>query len=94
MHERYHEAMRYTALALRAGEHVFAPIVYTHVMAQTFSMPKDYLFWRPFNMEMLRADIMDELTILKTEGWHQSKGVQDELQEAEEIGLKIKLVSI
>lgn len=62
------------------GEHVFAPIVYSHPIASRYEIPCDWQFWQTFDESLL--DICDTLYVLDVPGWQESTGVQAEIQYA------------
>lgn len=62
------------------GHHVYSPIASWHHLATRFQMPKEYTFWRLFNISLLKK--ADELWVLDIPGWEKSVGVTDEIREA------------
>jgi nucleoside 2-deoxyribosyltransferase len=84
--QRYREACRVTAGLLRAGRHVFSPIVHGHPLVE-YGLPSDWEFWRRLDQEHLRR--CDEVVVLMLDGWRDSAGVRAELQHAQELGLPV-----
>ena len=57
---------------------IFSPIVYSHQFAN--SLGGDFGSWKEFDLSMI--DIADEVWVLKLDGWEQSHGVWNEIENA------------
>ena len=90
MKTRFLLAEETTARLLTAGKCVYSPIVHCHELAAKFNLPSDFVFWRRYNIDMLRR--ADGMYILDIPGWDTSKGVRHEMEIAVEIGLEICMV--
>jgi hypothetical protein len=84
---RYREACRVTAALLRAGRHVFSPIVHGHPLVE-FGMPTDWESWQRIDREHLRR--CDEVLVLTLDGWQDSAGVLAEVRQAAQLGLPVR----
>lgn len=73
MKTRFLLAQQATAAMIFEGKFVYSPIVHCHELAQAYQLPKDFDFWRRYNIDMLRR--ADAFRILKIPGWDESKGV-------------------
>lgn len=87
---RYLLAMECCAALFVARLPVFSPIVHCHEVAQRYALPTDALFWKAYNVNMLRRS--DSLSVLKIDGWNTSRGVAYEMQIAAEIKLPINFL--
>ena len=91
MKTRFLLAEEITAQLIMAGKFVYSPIVHCHELAQKFELPKDFVYWRRYNIDMLRR--ADQMYILDIPGWDESQGVKFELQIAVEIGIEVFMVN-
>lgn len=81
---RYDKVCALTADLLQAGRHVFSPIVYSHSLAERFSLPGSWDFWQRVDLEFI--DRCDEVLVYQLPGWEESVGVQAEIAYAKEQG--------
>ena len=87
---RFLIAQEVTAGLINLGKFIYSPIVHCHELAETYAMPTDFVFWRRYNIDMLRR--ADCMYILEIPGWDTSDGVKHEMLVASEIGIEIHLV--
>lgn len=82
------ETVRQTCCELfKRGIWVFSPL--THNMTiDAYGINGNWQQWGEFDLEMLSR--CDKLIILKLPGWEESKGVQDEINHAQKLGLPIE----
>lgn len=85
MRTRFLLAEQVTAQLLRERMFVYSPIVHCHELAQKFSLPTSFEFWKAYNFDMLRR--ADDFFILRIPGWEESKGVTAELEFAKLCGI-------
>lgn len=90
MQQRYMDTKHATATLLHNKLHIYSPIVHCHEMACRFSLPRDALFWKQYNEDMIKR--VDHLWLLKIPGWETSKGMGMEVEFASSIGLPISSV--
>ncbi len=83
---RYEQVLEATRLLMLQGRHIWSPIVYTHQLAEA-GMPMEWEFWAPFDRAMLSR--CQELWVLALAGWRQSRGIQEEVRMARELGLRV-----
>lgn len=74
--QRYEQVLEATRLLMLHGHLVWAPIVYTHHLAEA-GLPTDWGFWEAFDRAMLSR--CDALWVLALDGWLESKGVDEEI---------------
>lgn len=86
LEERYLKAMDF--VAHYKHRHVYSPILHCHPMAMKYDFPKDYDFWRQKDEAFIRA--ADEVWVLMSYGWKESKGITEEIQYAKSIGKRVK----
>jgi len=86
---RFDAACRATAVLVRAGHAVIAPIVLGHPLVR-YGVPGDWSFWEPMAREQLAC--CDELVVLRLDGWRESVGVQAEIAEAAELGKPLRFL--
>lgn len=85
--QRYRVTRAATAAMLRAGVHVYSPIVHCHALAVAHDLPTDAAFWGAYNRAMLgRCDVLAVLTL---DGHDTSRGVAGEVAYAREHGLMV-----
>lgn len=85
---RVSQAMEYTADQLNQGIYVYSPIVHCHELATLHSLPTDADFWWGFNSTMIRS--CKELIVLQLDDWLKSKGVKQEINYAEFLGIPVR----
>lgn len=77
MEYRFHRVAAATAWLMTHGEIVYSPIVHNHYLACNFTLPREWEFWRRFDLAMLVK--ADECWVLELDGWHKSVGVNAEI---------------
>lgn len=86
---RYKAACKKAAEYLVEGKPVFAPIVHSHPLTE-FMAPElcmDFDFWMRADLAILKDAA--ELHVLMLDGWHTSRGVNREVEYADQIGIPI-----
>lgn len=91
MKTRFLLAEQVTAQLMEEGHFIYSPIVHCHAMAERYALPKDFAFWRDYNIDMIRR--ADALYVLTITGWKESVGVTGEIGFAKHAGLEIKYVN-
>lgn len=87
---------RFIAVCKKAGElmnqgfFIYSPIAHSHPIALQCVLPKDWEFWKKYDIEYIRW--MDEVWILKLPGWKASLGIQNEIIIANDLNKPIKFV--
>jgi hypothetical protein len=76
--QRYDQVTKYAAKQIAAGNIVFSPITYGHIMTEFETLPTNFEFWENFCFSFLSK--CDEMHILKIEGWEISNGIDMEEQ--------------
>ena len=74
---------------MRSGTLVYSPIAHCHIPA-VFGLPKDFVFWRRFDEEMISR--CNGIIVLKLSGWDISVGVNAEIKIAEHMGKRVVFV--
>lgn len=85
---RYNWACSAVNDLISLGFLVYSPIVHFAYVAEEYNLPMDFDFWQGINKAMLSR--CQELLVLTIPGWEKSKGVQAEIEMAEEIGIPIR----
>lgn len=88
MQSRFHSVAALTADLLKRGRVVYSPIAHNHYLAVQFDMPRSWDFWQTVDLPML--DLAEELYVLCLPGWQESKGVQAEIDHAQQRGIPIQ----
>lgn len=65
---------------MQEGHIVYSPINHCHPIAEAYSLPTDFEFWKRLNFEFI--DWCEELHVLRLPGWNESKGVTAEIDYA------------
>ncbi len=71
------------ARLMRDGNLVFSPISHTHPIAEAGNLPKDWAFWKEYDLTFI--EWADEVHVLKQDGWATSIGVINEIKLADEL---------
>jgi hypothetical protein len=87
---RYEAACLAISELLKAGQHVYSPIVYSHQLC-AYGLPVDWQFWQEYDRRLL--EICDGLIVLQLDGWQESVGVNAEMAIARELGKPISFLS-
>lgn len=97
-----HEGVRFQRYALvtgkaaeliNGGDLVFSPVTHNFYMADRYSLPSDFSFWRTWCLSFLGQWATD-LYVLPLVGWRNSKGVAFEMEYAEKHGIPITMTEI
>ena len=88
-HARFTAVCRQAAEMLRCGIPVFSPIAHSHAIA-AHDLPLDWTFWQRFDRPFI--EICSEMWVLTLDGWQESRGVQEEIALARELGKTVVLV--
>jgi hypothetical protein len=88
MQERFEAAELFTVRLLNEGLPVYSPIVHCHALAEKYDLPKDFDFWQNHNRAILSK--ASGLIVLRLDGWRDSRGVQAEIEFANQCGIGIE----
>lgn len=89
--KNYEIHARVLAQLLSMGRHSYSPIVQCHHLAVQHDMPRDFNFWRNYNMAMLGP--ASKLTVICSDGWLASEGLAAERQMADRLGLEVEYLN-
>jgi Domain of unknown function (DUF1937) len=84
---RFHAACSATASLMRAGLHVYSPIVHSNPLVH-YGRPVAWEFWQEHDCEHLRRS--ESLVVLTIDGWNTSRGVRAEIDLAIELDMPIR----
>ena len=90
MEARFDAVCREAAILMGRGIHVYSPIAHTHPIAVRGELPKDWQFWEAYDNVMIAA--ASEVWVLMLEGWAASKGVNAEIEIAQDTGKRLRFV--
>lgn len=85
--ERYLRAMHALGYLLSKKQWAYSPIVHCHELKKVSELPPGYKFWLEFDRHVIKR--CDKVTVLRIEGFAQSKGVAAEIAFAEEQGIPV-----
>jgi len=89
--KRFRTAAKCAAkIHLKGVYNVFSPIAHSHPIQKYGKLPFDHN-WYADDLDILR--LCDELWIIDTEGWNKSIGVRKEIELAQELKMRIRLVT-
>jgi len=88
----FEQHMRYAAVLFGSNLHVFSPILHCHALAHTYSLPKDYTFWKEYNKNMVIR--CDEVWVISELDWRKSQGTLYEIDVAYEYDMPVKLITL
>jgi hypothetical protein len=80
-----------TAKLIKAGYHIYSPIVHCHPVHLVEGMPKTFDFWKKHNVALLSK--ASELWVLDIPGWQDSIGVEAEIKHARRCQIPTSLIS-
>jgi hypothetical protein len=83
MEERYLAVCLKASQLINEGHFVYSPIAHWHPIAKLYDLPRDWNFWK--KMDRKAISILDEVWILKLEGWSTSIGLGNEVLIAREL---------
>jgi hypothetical protein len=83
MDERYLAICLKTSQLAKEGYYVYSPIAHWHPIAKLYGLPRDWEFWK--KLDSISISLMDEVWILKLEGWSTSIGLGNEIALAKEL---------
>lgn len=92
MQRRFEQVEYTTAQLIIKGIFVYSPIVHCHQLAHKFNLPKNFDFWKAYNLSFLRR--ADRFYILPLRGWELSKGLTYEYELAKFAHIFINFVDI
>lgn len=85
---RYEKTRDFTAhLISKYHMHVFSPIVMTHDIAISHSLPYEVTFWKAWNIALLTP--ATGLLLFQIDGWDRSAGMRHEIDFAKNFGKPI-----
>ena len=90
MEQRYDIGCYVTAQLMLQGLVIFAPIVYCHELAKRYTLPRAHDFWLNYDFAMLARS--DKMLIIGCDGWNVSRGVREEVEEAERLQIEIRII--
>jgi len=82
MKKRYLAACLKASQLAKEGYYVYSPIAHWHPIAKLYGLPRDWEFWKRLDRESIQ--LMDEVWILRLEGWSVSIGLGNEVLIARE----------
>lgn len=83
---RFELANQYAALLMNQGHIVFSPISHSHPISRYLKNANNSDFY--VNQDLYWLQFCDEIHVIATDGWENSKGVARELKEAKKLNLK------
>lgn len=84
---RRKKAIDYSTVLVKKGYLTYSPLIYTERFAKDKTKEG---YWIKHGIEMVKA--CNEIRVLCLDGWKESKGVQGEIKQAKDLGLKIKYI--
>lgn len=89
--ERFEKVNKAAGCLMRNGLKVFSPISHTHPIASACDLPLEWEYWEQF--DRLFISISHRFYVLMLDGWKESKGIEEELKIADELGLQIEFIA-
>ncbi len=84
---RFEVVNRVAGDLMREGFLVFSPITHCHSIALVSDLPKDWKFWKEIDLAFILW--VDEVYVLRQDGWKESIGVTAEIKIAKELNKPI-----
>ena len=76
--ERFRKVCIAAGQLMSEGYYIFSPIAHTHPIKVVSNLPGGWDYWEGFDRTMIKS--CKCLSVLKLDGWEQSKGVQAEIK--------------
>lgn len=90
---RFEKANQITGDLMRSGIPVYSPISHTHPICEAMGdVPFTWDYWEAY--DRLFIENSDLLYVAMLDGWQESKGVQAEIQIAQELEIPIKYLIV
>lgn len=83
-------ANKLAAMYIEEGEAVYSPLSMWHAVAQGNKLPTGFNYWGKVDKILLRYTKL--LSVLKIEGWNESRGVRAEVELAKELKIPITYI--
>lgn len=91
--QRFVDLSKLCGILINQGYFPMSPIVHGHPIVKVTSvMRDDWEYWQHYCKAMMVP--CKEMLIFKTDGWDKSTGVKGEIEQARELNIPIKLVSM
>ncbi len=87
--DRFQAACQMTARMMRGGLMVLSPIVHSHPLT-AHGLPGDWNYWQQIDRHYL--EMCERVTVLMLPGWKESRGVQQEIEIAKELGKPVSYI--
>jgi hypothetical protein len=87
MQIRYEKALDVVVSRVKKRIFILSPIVYCHLMAVKYGLPRDAEFWEWLNVSMMLKS--SNMQVLKLDGWKESGGLANEIKLAVASGMPI-----
>jgi hypothetical protein len=88
--QNYIKVAEYAAKLISQGHVAISPIAYGHTLLPFVEMPSDWPFWSNFCISILNK--CDKLIVYQMEGWDKSRGVAEEIEYAEKLGIPVEYI--
>ncbi len=85
--DRAFQVERFMARYIKEGEVLYSPIASWHHVAEKFTLPKDFQFWKQLDFGILR--FASEMWVLRLYGWPSSVGLAAEMEMARDLYIPI-----
>lgn len=83
MDYRFNQVCEAAGALIQKGFLVFSPIAHTHPIAVVCNLPRHSDFWMKYDRTFI--EWCDQLWVLDTDGWRQSRGIRMEVEIAREL---------
>lgn len=85
---RFEAACRHAAKLMSEGHIVFSPVAHSHPIAEHGKIPPmDHEFWMAQDKALLQH--ASRLEVLMLPGWMESRGIKEEIEYAEQLGIPV-----
>lgn len=85
--ERFNKLTEFTGELMKDNVHAFSPITHNHPIAVRIDLPKDWNFWRIYDLAML--SLCRAMIVMRLPGWEKSVGVNAEIEFARKKGIMV-----
>lgn len=92
--ERFAKLNKAAAKLMNKGHVVFSPVSHSHTIARHLKpeLLMDHDFW--MNQDLPFLEDSDEMVVLMLDGWDKSRGVNQEIETAEQLGIPVRYATL
>jgi hypothetical protein len=92
-YHRYEQVLGIAKEMIVKGHLVFSPIIHSYYIAMECpDIKQGFEGWKEFDLRILAK--CDKLLVVQMDGWEESKGIKEEIKEAQRLGIEIDFLKV